>query len=362
MRKTICILLTVLICMVPCLTGCGSTDKAVMSWGESVITENVFRYYLSYYKNIYLKTYTDMEDTSAYYQTVMPDGRTAEQVLFDMTIENVKLTLICMELFRKEGLTISDALRDDIDVYLADMVKEYADGDKNALNQELAKYGVNLKMLADIYIEQEKSGFLYDYYYGEGGIQALTDEQKDSWYREHYSHIMHLYVNNAYYYPVNEAGFTQTDKDGIPISEPLTPEMQAEKDAIVQAVDTTLAAGSDFIDVYNTFSEDKYYPNGYYLTRTTDFVPEVVEAAFTLDESKWTKVTSEQGTHYVYRLPLDEKAWEAEANADFFGTFVSALSNELFINTIRAYLPEVWVDMEALAKYTVEGSAVNYRF
>ena len=70
-----------------CLTGCGVQENVVMTYGESVITENVFRYYLSYYKNIYLKTYTDMKDSADYYKTVLPDGRTAEEYLlsYDLT-------------------------------------------------------------------------------------------------------------------------------------------------------------------------------------------------------------------------------------------------------------------------------------
>ncbi len=363
MKKTISLFLATLLCLTVFLTGCGgSAGDAVMTYGDSVITENVFRYYLSYYKNIYLKTYNDMKDTAAYYDTVMPDGRTAEQVLFDMTIENVQMTLVCMELFQKEGLSISEALREDIDYYLADLVTEYAGGDKKSLNAELAQYGVNLDMLADIYVDQEKSGFLFDYYYGEGGVVGLTDEEKDAWYRDNYSHVVHLYINDAYYYPVNEAGFTQTDENGNPISAPLTEEMQAEKQMTIDAIDASLAAGSDFIDVYNTFSEDKYYQNGYYLTRATNFVPEVVDAAFTLDEGEWTKLTSSQGTHYVLRLALDDKAWEDEANADFFASFETDLSSDKFMTAIREHLPQVWVAREALSKYSVEESPVNYRF
>ncbi len=363
MKKTISLLLAFLLCLTIGLTGCGGkSGEAVMTYGDSVITENVFRYYLSYYKNIYLKTYSDMKDTAAYYQTVMPDGRTAEQVLFDMTVENVQMTLVCMELFQKEGLSISDTLREDIDYYLADLVTEYAGGDKKSLNAELAQYGVNLDMLADIYVDQEKSGFLFDYYYGEGGIHPLSEEEKDAWYRDNYSHIVHLYINDAYYYPINEAGFTQTDENGNPVSAPLTEELKAEKQMTIDAIDASLAAGSDFMDVYNTFSEDKYYPNGYYLTRATNFVPEVVDAAFTLDEGAWTKLSSEQGTHYVFKLPLDEKAWENEANADFFSTFETDLASERFMSSIREYLPQVKVDAEALSRYSVEDSPVNYRF
>ncbi|MBQ8641395.1 MAG: hypothetical protein IJ480_04195 [Clostridia bacterium] len=345
------------------LTGCGGdTGKVVMSYGDSEITENVFRYYLSYYKNIYLQTYSDMEDTASYYQTVLPDGQTAEEYLFNMTVENVKLTLICMELFDRSGLTVSDAMEEDIDAYLNDLVAEYAGGDKKALNAELAQYGVNIDMLSGIYIDQEKSGFLFDYMFGDNGIRPLTDGEKQTYYEENYSHIYHMYVNDAYYYPMTEEGYTQTDENGNLVTAPLTEEMLAEKNAVIAAIDTSLEAGSEFMDVYNVYSEDRYYANGYYLTRTTDFVEEVVDAAFSLEIGEYTKVKSEYGTHYVLRAALDEAPWASEANADFFDTFEDSLKSELFMEYVSGYLPEVQADMEALSAYSVEASPVNYRF
>lgn len=344
------------------LTGCGSAGKTVMSYGDSVITENEFQYYLSYYKNVYMQTYSDMEDTAAYYKTVLPDGQTAEEYLFNMTVENVMMTLICMEQFDVNGLKITSEIEKDVDAYIKDLIAEYAGGDKKALNAVLAKYGVNTKMLADIYINQDKSGFLFDYMFGENGIRPLTDEEKQTYYEENYSHVIHLYVNDAYYYPTTEDGYTQTDANGNLVSAPLTAELLAEKNAVIAAVDEALAGGADFQDVYETYSEDKYYVNGYYLTKTTGFISEVVDAAFSLEMNTWKKVKSDYGTHYVYRIPLDETPWEGEANADFFENFETSLASELFMEYVRSFLPEVQVDREALASYSVEESPVNYRF
>ena len=333
-----------------------------MTYGNSKITENVFRYYLAYYKGIYMDTYTDMKDTSAYYQTVLPDGQTAEEYLFNMTIENVMMTLICMELFEESGLQITDGIEEEANAYIDNLVQEYAGGDKKALNAELANFGVNVNMLADIYINQDKSSFLFDYLFGENGTRPLTDADKQTYYEENYSHIYHLYINDAYYYPVTEDGYTQTDEKGNLVAQPMTGDMLAEKNAVIDAVDTALAAGEDFMAVYNTYSEDKYYANGYYLTQTTDFIEEVVDTAFTLEIGAWQKVKSAYGTHYIYRLPLDEKPWEGEANADFFEAFDTTLASELFVDYIRSFLPEVQVDREALAAYSVEASPINYRF
>jgi len=357
-------ILTCLLSLFLCcgLVGCSNSGKAVMTYGDSVITENIFRYYLAYYKGIYMDTYTDMKDTSSYYQTILPDGQSAEEYLFNMTVENVMMTLICMELFEESGLEITDGIEAEVDAYIDELVQEYAGGDKKALNAELANYGVNVNMLADIYINQDKSSFLFDYLFGENGTRPITDAEKQTYYENNYSHIYHLYINDAYYYPVTEDGYTKTDENGNLIAEPLTADMLEEKNAVIAAVDSALSAGEAFLDVYNTYSEDKYYANGYYLTQTTNFIDEVVETAFSLEIGTWQKVKSDYGTHYIYRLPLDEAPWESEANADFFEAFDTTLASELFVEYIRSFLPEVQVDREALAAYSVESSPINYRF
>lgn len=363
MKKWFTALLAALICAsAPMgLTGC-STGKVVMSYGDSVITENVFQYYLSYYKNIYLQTYSDMKDNSTYYQTILPDGQTAEEYLFNMTVENVMLTLVCMEEFDKAGLTIADSVQADVDAYLQDLVDEYAGGDKKALNAELAQYGVNLKMLSSIYIDQDKSSYLYDYLYGENGTQAATDADKQVYLEENYCHVVHMYVNDAYYYPLTEDGYVQTDANGKAVTAPLTEEMVAEKNVTISAIDEALAGGEDFMDVYDTYSEDHYYANGYYLSQSMDFIDAVIDTAFSLEENTWQKVHSDYGTHYIYRIAMDEKPWENEANKDFFDDFDTTVSSELFMEYVRSYLPQVEVDREALAAYSVEASPVNYRF
>ena len=110
-------ILTCLLSLFLCcgLVGCGNSGKAVMTYGDSVITENIFRYYLAYYKGIYMDTYTDMKDTSSYYRTILPDGQSAEEYLFNMTVENVMMTLICMELFEESGLEITDGIEAEVD-------------------------------------------------------------------------------------------------------------------------------------------------------------------------------------------------------------------------------------------------------
>ena len=342
-------------------TGCASGETA-MSYGKTEISENVFRYWLSYYKNSFLNTYKDLKNTADSFATVLPNGETAEEYLYGQTVENVKMTLICMELFRENGLTLSDALETQIDDYVDDILKEYAGGNKKTLNAALATYGVNMDMLRQIYRDQEKSGALFDYMYGENGTTPVTEEDYTAYYEENYCHIRHIYVNNQYYYVTDENGNSVFDTNGNVKTADMDAAMQADKQTVIDAIDAALAEGMDFETVYATYSEDQFYENGYYLTQSIDFIPEVVDAAFSLEIGEWEKVESDYGVHYIMRLPLVEKAYADENNADFFPDYETTVKSELFVNYIRSFLPDVTVNEEVINRYNMVDSPVNYRF
>ena len=342
-------------------TGCASGETA-MSYGKTEISENVFRYWLSYYKNSFLNTYKDLKNTADSFATVLPNGETTEDYLYRQTVEDVKMTLICMELFRENGLTLSDALETQIDDYVDDILKEYAGGNKKTLNAALATYGVNMDMLRQIYRDQEKSGALFDYMYGENGTTPVTEEDYTAYYEENYCHIRHIYVNNQYYYVTDENGNSVFDTNGNVKTADMDAAMQAEKQTVIDAIDAALAEGMDFETVYATYSEDQFYENGYYLTQSIDFIPEVVDAAFSLEIGEWEKVESDYGVHYIMRLPLVEKAYADENNADFFPDYETTVKSELFVNYIRSFLPDVTVNEEVINRYNMVDSPVNYRF
>ena len=138
--------------------------------------------------------------------------------------------------------------------------------------------------------------------------------------------------------------------------------MQAEKQFVIDAIDAALANGEDFETVYNTYSEDQYYENGYYLTRDIDFIPEVVDAAFALEIGEWQKVESDYGVHYIKRLSLADKAYAEDANADFFPDYENTVKSALFVDYIRSFLPEVTINEAVIDRYSMTDSPVNYRF
>ncbi len=344
------------------LASCQRTSEPVLSFGNNVVTENQFTYYLATYKASFLSAYADVEDTEDFYAYLLPNGQTGEEYLFGETVNNVCMSLICAELFDRSKLTLDSAVTAAVDSYVQSFIDDYAGGDKRQLNNELAEFGLNVNMLRDIYLFEEKGTVLFDHLYGENGTIGVTEEELDAYYRENYARIRHIYVNNSYAYETTADGYTARDENGNYITRALTDEELAAKNEIIAAIDAALGAGEAFDTVYAAYSEDKYYENGYYLTRQMDFIDEVETSAFELAVGEWTKVESDVGTHYIMRLAYDEAPWENEQNADFFDGFKDTVGFEAFVVYVQQYLPEVERNEELLGKFSIKDSPSNYRF
>lgn len=344
------------------LTSC-SSGTAVMTYNDSSISENEFQYYLATYKGRFARTFSDFSNTSAFYTSEVADGVTYEAYLFDTITENIGRTLVCDALFDEMHLRISDATTEKIDAYIDDFITEYANGNKNQFNAALAPYGINAKMLREIYLRDEKTSAVFDALYNANtGETPVTDADRAAYLNENYVRVRHIYVNNKYIYSTDEDGYAVYTADGLMQTEEMTGEQLSVKNALIVSIDEALADGADFEEVYRTFSEDQYYANGYYLTRSTDFVSDVVSSAFELDEGDWVKVESDVGVHYIKRLPMDEAPWTSDDNKDFFENYDTAVAEELFRTFLDEKIPGILYNEEILAEYTVEASPTNYRF
>ena len=282
--------------------------------------------------------------------------------MFDQTVHNVSMSLVCAELFDQAGLKLSDSLIKTIDSYVDSFIKDYAGGDKRALNSELSEYGINVNMLREIYILEEKGTALFDYLYGDKGTVGVTEEELDAYYRENYARVRHIYVNNKYYYETTEDGYYALDENGNPISVPYGGAELEAKNAVVSSIEAALDGGMDFDEVYELYSEDKFYENGYYLPADMDFIDEVEISAFDLEVGEYTRVESEHGVHFIKRLEADENPWEDEANKDFFDSFKENVRFKAFVAYVEQYLDDVVANEAKLAEFSVKDSPINKRF
>ncbi len=342
-------------------SGC-SSGEAVMTYNNSKISKNEFQYYLATYKGRFKQTFTDFSDTSEFYSSEITDGITYETYLFDMVLENVKRTLVCDALFSEKNLKLNSSVEENIDYYIQDYITEYAGGNKNQFNAVLSEYGINAAMLKNIYLRDEKTASVFDALYGSSGETPVTDGERTAYLQENYVRVRHIYVNNKYVYATDEDGYVLYTADGLKQTKPMEGEELEAKNTLIAAIDESLSDGDDFESVYNAFSEDKYYANGYYLTRSTDFVSEVVASAFELEEGEYVKLESSVGTHYIQKLEMDAAPWKDEVNADFFTDYDTVVAEALFAEYLNSLLPSVEINDSLLEEYSVEDSPVNYRF
>ena len=359
MGKRILVTLLCLLALVPCLASCGRGQTA-MSYGESSVSVNMYRYWLSTYKASFLRTYSDMRDTDAFWDAPLTDGVTAEAYLNGMVQENVKRTLLCMELFRQLGLKVTPAMEAQVDGYIEDLINEQANGSRSAFNQILSRYGVNADILREIYLNEDKASLVFSHLYGEGGPREIGPEALDRYVAEHFVRVRHIYVNDAYAVETDENGYYKTNADGTAATRALTAEEAAAKAEKIRQIEAALADGEDFDAVYEQYSEDKFYENGYYLSRSIDFIDEVVDAAFTLAVGERTEVKSDYGTHFLLRLEPEARPYENEANADFFGTLLDDAKNDDFMAYLDTLLPDVVVYEDVIAPYSIRDAAANY--
>ncbi len=357
------IFLFILIAAVLCssLASCGA-EPVVMRYGNSEIPLNWYRYFVSTYKASFQRTYSDMKDTKEFWESIMTDGKTAETVLNDMVAENVKRTLVCMELFRQFGLKLDDAQKVNTDAYLDDLVKERANGSRKVLNQELAAFGINTSMLRDILEAQEKAGIVFRYLYGNNGPRELTDNDLEKYYRENYAHVLHIWINDAYRYETDDKGNYKFNAQGTVATRELTAEEKKEAEETVASVEKALNSGKDFKSVLEQYSEDTYYPNGYYLHDGSDFIAEVIQAAMEMNVGEKKKVVSDYGTHFLLKLENDPGAWKNEENSDFFPDFATDAKNADFMAYLDTLLPDVVTDEEIISDYSVRYANANYYY
>lgn len=339
------------------------SPESVMTYGSHSINENEFSYYLATYKGKYAQTYADFKNTPEYFSSVVTDdGQTVEDVLYSAVVHNVEMTLVCEQMFDDYGLSLSRSVEDTINSYIGDFVDEYADGSRNKFNAALGAYGVNINMLKKIYLRDEKVSALYDALYGTNGIIGITDEDRQNYLDENYVRVRHIYVNNKYMYATDEDGVQEYTDDGLRKKRELTAEELAAKQALIDAIDESLAEGADFDEVYDAFSEDKYYKNGYYISENMDFIEDVMDSAMSLEVGEYKKIETDYGTHYIMRLEMDEKPWENEDNSDFFDGYDTTVGRALFADMAEEKISEVVLNEEVLGEYTMADSAINYRF
>lgn len=265
MKKLRLVSLILCICLLAVwMTGCAVPETAMEYEGETV-TLNMYRYWTSQIKSNYVSS---SNDTDSYWDTKYANGETYEQKMREIIDFNVKINLVCQQLFKEMGLTADAKDVADLETGLNDLLVSY--GSKSELNAMLGNYGINYNMLKEIYEIELKTTTVYDSLYGESGARRIDDSKLDAYYKDNYSRIDMIMIYDTSEYVLDENGKPVFDdtKNSYEMKV-LTEEESKAKNALADDIMKKIEAGESFDDLKAAHNEDpqgEQFKDGYYIS------------------------------------------------------------------------------------------------
>ena len=413
--KGISLLLVLLLLLVP-LASCGASEGETLLSLEAdgkkyTYSVNLYELHLSALKgNLVAAGITangaspTIEKFWNVKETIDGKNQTLNEYYLAGAMEECKYALVGLYLFDKYGLSLSAAEKEKIDEDLDELIKTDGGGSKNALNRELAEYGVNFDMMRLQYTNKTKITAVQNYLYS-----LLGDTIKEAYLNENYIHFDQillypyhyeyttdkngdviyydtqgkpLYKQTAYhetvggvtvyYTDASKAAYSYDDANGIPmpkvnaeetdyVKTPMTDEeiTSLENRAEVLASQLKNATPAEFYSAVLKESDDqaaaKTYSDGYYIYKdavtSADYASAYATILAALSEMKDGEVRTVKtvnGYHIVKKLENTKKAYEKEENAEWFESFVADLGYQTFREECLPYLSMVKVDEKIL--------------
>ncbi|MBE6606306.1 MAG: hypothetical protein E7635_04645 [Ruminococcaceae bacterium] len=362
LKKIVSVLLVIV--MVASMSACESDDYA-MKYNNTTISENEYLYWLSSYKAVFLTYYLNGNDSQEVWSSELSDGITVEQFLSEIAKENIKNNIVCIDLFDSLGLKLDKTAINESDTYI-NSLKETAGG-ADALNSALSAYGVNDKMLKDIYKTDLKIKAAQDALFAEGGELEITEEEKKNHFKKNYVRVKHIYINNVKDFARDDEGDLIIDSEtGTYKTRDLTEAEKAEKNTLGELIYSDVLAGGDFDILMQENTADTYmniYKDGYFVTSNSAFLPSpLIEKAFEMADGEIAKIDSEIGIHIIKRESLIDGAYNDSNNAVFFSEFDSTIKNMKMSEYLSALTPDVIINEDVIGAFDLRSCTPNYSY
>ncbi len=123
------------------------------------------------------------------------------------------------------------------------------------------------------------------------------------------------------------------------------------------------------IEEYGEDEGMEKYPNGYYMTSSSEYdSPEVVKALFEMEVGEIRRVESDYGIHIVMKYELQDGGYANDANKDFFRaedgsySFLSTLKSQLLEDYIEKYKSNIVIDEDRKKGLSMKNVGANYNY
>jgi glutathione peroxidase-family protein len=349
-----------ILCLLP-ITACSSSGgKAVMEYEGYTITEGMYLYWMKEWKNHYVTSYADVEDTEAFWSEVNESGVTNEEYITSNIDTRIRYYLIGQALFDQYNLKLSDKTLEKIQSDLNDQIEYY--GSKSEYNAFLKEeYGINLSVLEKIYTYEEKYTQVYEYLYSTAGKLTASASELDAYYQNYYARVKYVMFMKKTKYVLDEDGKRVTDSNGYFKMEDLTAEEQAAVKKTVDQVYDDVKGGGNIADHFKDHMEQfgfkaESYPNGFYITpdEYAQHTAEVTNAALEMKVGEVRLVENDACYFVVQKYDLIDKAYRTDIDKDQFTYLVSYCNSEKFTKHFGELAKAIDVTEELIAGYRLK--------
>ncbi len=303
--------------LVTMLSGCGK--KTLMKIDGEAVFEGMYTYYYS-----------------QLYATYLSYGYTEEQIR-EYALAQVKQIVAVKKLGEELKIEFEPLENKAIIDARNEQIEEVGRASFVAM---LKAMGLTERQYAEMDKLQYVYAKLYEYYYGDEGIEKPTTEQMASEYATEYIRASHILLSTQ------EA---ESDED------------RAAVKAKAEEVLAKAKAGEDFAALIKEYGEDPGMEDneetGYYFT-TGEMVAQFESAAFALEVDGISElVETAYGYHIIKRLPItDEYVAETVGTDEYYQTYCSGLLNEKVMAKMDTLTVEYTEDFDKM-DYT---TAISY--
>lgn len=210
---------------------------------------------------------------------------------------------------------------------VSEEIKGFKEGlTSEQFNEGLATYHLTENLYEYILQGYELYKSLFDYYFGENGVKAMTNEEMKSYLEENYIHAKHILI-----YP----NTTMSDEEYL---------------NLLNTVEDKAQNTDDFDALIKEYSDDADMPEyGYYFT-AEEMPKEFVEACNSLAEGEISGlVRTSHGYHVIQKLPVDDGDIDVLKDVVYNGIY-----NEIIEERISSINVEYAPEYEHISPYTVK--------
>lgn len=303
-KKNLIRLFCLILTLVLVLSGCGISEKKIVSYGKQSTSDAIFRYLCCLEKTNYLfeaygldsstASASSLQDNAALWTLTASDGTTTADNLKKGVMDRLKLMLYLAQYAVDQGYKMDENGKKTMENELNTMVSSFPD--KKTFNQTVKTYGVDYDILYDYYMLQGLASVGNYMLFGEGGKLEVTEDSAKNYFNKNYITLSCIFINHV----------NKTYPNGKTVYMPESE--KAEKTALAEEIYNRLLAGEDFSTLYNQYSDSKSAAEaekGVTFTKGGFSNAAVEEKAFTLAEGETAKVDTDSGIYIIRRIPLD---------------------------------------------------------